>query len=373
MDPNSTEMVYEFPHLVRLYKDGRIERTLLETIPPGTDLDTGVESKDIEISPEKGISARLFRPKITDPTQKLILLIYIHGGAFCIGSPFVIVYHKHLTTLTAQANVITLSVNYRLAPENPLPIAYEDTWTAIKWAASHVNGNGPEMWLNDHVDFGRVFFAGDSAGGNLAHNMAMQATIDGLNGLKLEGILLIHPYFGNDKLDNANRLIAPERPIPIAYEDSWAAVKWVASHLDGNGPEDWLNLHANFENVFFSGDNAEPVGSESAKLKKRARASQQWRFTCPTTTGSDGPIINPAKDQNLGSLGCGRVLIFVAEEDTLRSRGWYYKELLEKCEWDGVVEIFETKEENHVFHLMNPSCENVVALLNHVVSVINQN
>ncbi|KAJ7946038.1 Alpha/beta hydrolase fold protein [Quillaja saponaria] len=309
MDPNSTEIVYEFPHFLRLYKDGRIERTILTTIPPGTDPNTGVESKDIIILPEKCISARLFRPKITNPTQKLILLIYIHGGAFCIGSPFDLVYHKHLTTLTAQANIVALSVNYRLAPENPLPIAYEDTWTAIQWVASHVNGNGPETWLNDHVDFGRVFFAGDSAGGNLAHNMAMQATIDGLDGLKLEGILLIHPYFGNNKPDNANRLV---------------------------------------------------------------------KYLYPN--GFDGPRINVAKDPNLSCLGCSRVVIFVAENDPVKDRGIIYYEALKNSDWSGVVELVETKNEDHVFHLIHKETGNIdvqnkqkaVALVNKMVSFMTQ-
>ncbi|WJX50462.1 hypothetical protein P8452_36760 [Trifolium repens] len=70
-----------------------------------------------------------------------------------------------------------------------------------------------------------------------------------------------------------------------------------------------------------------------------------WRFSCPTTSGSDDLLINPAKDPNLGSLGCKRVLVCVAEKDLLKDRGWYYKELLEKSGWGGVVEVIETEDE----------------------------
>ncbi|KAJ7946037.1 Alpha/beta hydrolase fold protein [Quillaja saponaria] len=280
MDSNSTEIVHEFPSLFRVYKDGRIERLMAtEIIPPGTDSDTGVQSKDVTISSETGVSSRLFIPKTADTAKKLPLLIYIHGGAFCIASAFNPAFHKHAATLAAQANVVVLSVNYRLAPEHPLPIAYDDTWNAVQWAASHVNRNGPEMWLNDFVDFQRVFFAGDSAGANLAHNMAIRASVDGLNGLKLDGILLIHPYFGNDQ---------PDKLIEYLY---------------------------------------------------------------PTMSGLDDPRINAVKDPKLSSLGCSRVVIFIGGKDFLRERGKSYYEALKNSGWSGGVELVETEDEGHVFHL----------------------
>ena len=51
--------------------------------------------------------------------------------------------------------------------------------------------------------------------------------------------------------------------------------------------------------------------------------------------------------------------------------GWYYKELLEKCEWNSVAEVIEAMGEGHVFHLLNPDCDNVVSLLDRVASFIN--
>lgn len=45
-----------------------------------------------------------------------------------------------VVSLVAEANVIAISVDYRLAPEYPIPIAYEDSWAALKWVASHCNG-----------------------------------------------------------------------------------------------------------------------------------------------------------------------------------------------------------------------------------------
>ena len=52
----------------------------------------------------------------------------------------------------------------------------------------------------------------------------------------------------------------------------------------------------------------------------------------------------------------------------LKDTGWYYKELLEKCGWNDVVEVIEAKGEGHVFHLLNPDCDNAVSLLDRVAS-----
>ncbi|GKU99323.1 hypothetical protein SLEP1_g12191 [Rubroshorea leprosula] len=210
MDSNSSDIVHEFLPLFRIYKDGRVERLMgTETIPPSTDPHTGVQSKDIIVSTENNLSARLFLPKLRSPHQRLPLLIYIHGGAFSVASPFSPIYHRYLTSLVNEANVIAVSVQYRRAPEHPLPTAYDDTWEAIKWAASHVKGNGPEPWLNDHVDFQRVFLAGDSAGANIAHNSAMKVGVDGLDAVRIHGLVLVHPFFMNNEPDKLIEFIFP--------------------------------------------------------------------------------------------------------------------------------------------------------------------
>lgn len=301
MDPSTDEVAHDFPPFFRVYKDGRVERLLgTETVPPTTDPLTGVQSKDITISQETGLAARLFLPKTTSSACKLPLLIYIHGGAFCIESPFSPLYHNHVSSLAAEANVVAVSIHYRRAPEDPLPIAYEDTWAAVQWVAAHSKGEGPEAWLKDHGDFERVFLAGDSAGANIAHSMARQAGIDGMVGLKIAGTVIIHPYFGNDE------------------------------------PEELIG------------------------------------FIFPTMSGPDDPRINPIADSKLSSLGCPRVLVFVAEKDNLKDRGWTYYESLKKSGWGGVVDIVETEGEDHVFHLFNPGTEKALDLLKRMATFMNQ-
>ncbi|GAV75370.1 Abhydrolase_3 domain-containing protein [Cephalotus follicularis] len=210
---STSEIVHEFlPHF-RAYKDGRIERYFgLDKSPASITSPNGVSSKDVAIISETGVSARIFIPSTINQAQKLPLLVYFHGGVFVVGSPFCSTYHNFVTSLVATANVAVVSVDYRLAPEHSFPAPYEDSWAALNWVASHRNGQGREAWLNDHADFGRVFMAGDSAGGNIVHNMMSQAGLKDLFGEKLSGICLIHPYFARKDggvLDEFWRLVCP--------------------------------------------------------------------------------------------------------------------------------------------------------------------
>ncbi|KAL6218782.1 hypothetical protein ACLB2K_011991 [Fragaria x ananassa] len=303
MDPatQNDEIAFEFPPLFRLYKDGRADRLKgNETVPPSTDPTTGVQSKDIVLSPESGLSARIYLPKLPDPTRKLPFLLYIHGGGFVIESPSSPIYHSHVSSLAAQANVVALSIHYRRAPEHPLPAAFEDSWAAFQWAATHSTGGGPESWLNEHADFNRVFVAGDSAGSTLAHHVVRQSGVEGVSGVNTVGVVLFHPYFRNE---------VPDKLLEVIY---------------------------------------------------------------PTGGGLEDPKMYPGNDPRLGSLGAGRVLVFVAEKDFLKDRGWSYYEALKKSGWSGVVEIEETEGEDHVFHLLDPSCEKAVSLVKKVAAFMNQ-
>jgi epsilon-lactone hydrolase len=81
------------------------------------------------------------------------VLMYLHGGAYQIGSPATLRHLIGLLSDAARARV--LSVDYRLAPEHPFPAAVNDTLTAYRWLLA--NGADPA----------RIAIAGDSAGGGL--------------------------------------------------------------------------------------------------------------------------------------------------------------------------------------------------------------
>lgn len=320
MESNTSEIVIDISPLLRVHKDGRVERLLgTQIVSSGLDPKTDVESKDVLYSQETGQSVRLYIPKtVIGSTQKLPLLVYYHGGAFCIETAFSPTYHNYLNALVAEANIVAVSVDYRRAPEHPIPIPYDDSWDALKWVASHYDGNNggrPEPWLNSYVDFGSVFLSGDSAGANIAHHIAIKTSKENLGGFNLVGIVLVDPYF-------------------------WGK---------------------------------EPVGDEIKNPDVRAKMERIWRLAYPTTTGSDDPWINPMIDNlnQMASLGCGKVLVCVAEKDLLKHRGLYYYEKLKQSGWGGEVELMEAPGEDHVFHLMKPGCENAVIMLKKVADFMN--
>jgi acetyl esterase len=85
--------------------------------------------------------------------------------------------------LSAGADCVVVSVDYRLAPEHKFPAAPDDCLAATRWVAQNASA------LNGDVR--RIMVAGDSAGGNLAAVTALRARDEG--GPRLIGQMLIYP------------------------------------------------------------------------------------------------------------------------------------------------------------------------------------
>ncbi|KAK1423839.1 hypothetical protein QVD17_19148 [Tagetes erecta] len=316
MDSSPDQIIKEIPGFIRLFKDGSFQKLSgTDTVPAGFDTSSRVQSKDIVIPHNTPLSLRIYVPKSHNfHVKKLPLLIYFHGGGFILESAASPVYHSFLNLIAAETNVVIVSVDYRTAPEHPVPACFDDSWEAIKWVADHVNGNGPESWVNEYVDFGRVFFSGDSAGATIAHHMGIRVGTekDLTRRVNLKGVILLHPFFwGKDR-----------------------------------------------------------IGSEDLNPMK-GLANDVWNFVYPGTSGCDDPLINPAMDPNLSDLGCSKVLVYVGENDMLKDRGWYYKEILSKNGWSGDVEVIEDKGEGHVYFLYNHGLENACNMRKKICTFIN--
>ena len=92
-------------------------------------------------------------------------VLFLHGGAFIIGSPNL---YRHLTwRIACAARAHVLAVDYRLAPEHPFPAALEDAFTAYNWLVSR--GTDP----------GRIAVMGDSAGGGLVFSLMLRLRDEG--------------------------------------------------------------------------------------------------------------------------------------------------------------------------------------------------
>lgn len=107
--------------------------------------------------PGGAIPFRLYRPAGGDGGP-LPMVAFFHGGGWIFGG---LDSHDHVCrALAHQAGAITVSVDYRLAPEHKFPAAFDDCLTATRWLRDNAGDLGG--------DPARLAVAGDSAGGNLA-------------------------------------------------------------------------------------------------------------------------------------------------------------------------------------------------------------
>jgi acetyl esterase/lipase len=301
---------------LRTYKDGRVERLVPDTFVPASEDPgaTGVATRDVVVDPSTGVPARLFLSVRAVATgRRLPLVIYFHGGAFCTGSAFSEPYNRHAASLSARAGALVVSVEYRLAPEHPIPAAYEDAWVALRWAVSR-----SDPWLASYADPTRTFLAGDSAGANITHSVSARVAADGEDGISIEGMVLLQPFF-------------------------WGTERLPSETDRHDGP------------VF----SPEFVGT-------------LWPFLTAGAAGNDDPRINPLSGQ-VASLPCGRALVAVAGKDLLRDRGCRYAAWLRRGD-DGScreVTLVESKGRDHGFHLYRPKCAAAVALMDRVAEFIN--
>jgi acetyl esterase len=108
-------------------------------------------------------------------------LVFFHGGGWVVGD--LDTHDVTCRSLTNQAGCVTVSVDYRLAPEHKFPAAVEDAFAATRWVAGHA----AEL----RVDPRKVAVGGASAGGNLATVVGLIAIERG--GPPLVFQLLIYP------------------------------------------------------------------------------------------------------------------------------------------------------------------------------------
>ncbi len=136
---------------------------MIRTLPPEAmaskdDLPVGeLATINDVIMPGPGgeIRMRLYDPRATRAAGPVV--VFFHGGAYIVGS---IETHAGLSAeMARQLDLPVISVEYRLAPENPWPAAPDDGEAATRWIAE--NGKAFER------EFTGLIISGDSAGGNL--------------------------------------------------------------------------------------------------------------------------------------------------------------------------------------------------------------
>lgn len=150
---------------------------LLDAVPRD-----GVEIEDRDIpGPDEGqkLRVRIYRP--SKPERLTPVLVYFHMGGVVIGD--LETCHHFCSLMTAETGCMTVSVDYRLAPERKYPAAVDDAVTAFRWVRDNARA------LGGNVE--RVAIGGDSAGGMLAAVVSQEMDRIGERGPVLQ--VLIYP------------------------------------------------------------------------------------------------------------------------------------------------------------------------------------
>lgn len=138
---------------------------------------SNIKDINIEVSSSK-IPIRIYTP---EDGEMFPIIIYSHGGSWIAGN--LDTHDNVCRKLSKNTKAIVISVDYRLAPENPFPQALDDVYNVLQWTnanAKSING-----------DVNRVAMVGDSAGGNLSAAVCLMSKDK--NGPKVTCQVLIYP------------------------------------------------------------------------------------------------------------------------------------------------------------------------------------
>ena len=125
------------------------------------------------------LHATLYTPTGPGPFPTIV---FLHGGGWVIGSPES--DDAGARALAKGVQAVVVSVNYRLAPENKFPAAWDDALAAYRWAASTIG-----RWRGDPR---RLALAGEGAGGTLALATAISSVGAGLT--RPKAVIAIYPF-----------------------------------------------------------------------------------------------------------------------------------------------------------------------------------
>ncbi len=135
-----------------------------------------VEDRELTVD-NRTIPVRVYSP---EPLQTLPVVIHYHGGGHMAGN--VALYDPICRKVAMQGQCIVVSVEYRLAPENPYPAALDDCRDVLANYQACLEG------LNFSDD---IYIMGDSAGGAMCTTLAMLSQQD--KRLKIDKQILIYP------------------------------------------------------------------------------------------------------------------------------------------------------------------------------------
>ncbi|KAF6158881.1 hypothetical protein GIB67_012298 [Kingdonia uniflora] len=120
-----------------------------------------------------------------------------------------------MRTFPSELPCILLSLDYRLAPENRLPVAYDDSVELLCWLKQQAMDPNSDPWLRDYADFSRCYIMGTSSGANIAYRTDLCSSDLDLEPVKIAGIIFNQPFFGGEVKTESEIALANDEGTPL--------------------------------------------------------------------------------------------------------------------------------------------------------------
>jgi acetyl esterase/lipase len=166
---------------------------------------------------EPMVKVRVYRPAVADEVTPLPAILHAHAGGFVVGE--LASSHTHCLELAHNLGAVVVSVDYRLAPENPYPCALYDVLAA--WQSLLSNDE-----IAVGVDRSRIALHGISAGAGLVAAAALYARDHAWPSARFQYLSV--PVL-DDRLTSASMLRFTDTP---KWDSGKARISWDA-YLDG--------------------------------------------------------------------------------------------------------------------------------------------
>jgi len=155
-----------------------------------------IQIRDIFIDGQDGAQIRLRVYQPGTPPVKAPALLWMHGGGYVMGMPEQ--DDIYVLPFVREVGLVVVSVDYRLAPDNPFPVPLEDCYAALQWMTAQAEISS--------IDPNRIAIGGSSAGAGLAAALAQVAHDRGEINPVLQ--LLVYPML--DDRTGARKDIEPK-------------------------------------------------------------------------------------------------------------------------------------------------------------------
>jgi len=212
--------------------------------------------------PAGAVNIRIYTPD-NPGAGPLPVVLYIHGGGWVIAD--LDTYDASPRAIANAAKAIVVSTHYRQGPEHKFPASHDDTLAAYQWLLKNAAqlGGDPK----------RIALVGESAGGNMAANIAIAARDN--NWQAPQHQVLVYPVADNDL--NSPSYIENANAKPL----NKPMIEWFVKHYVGDAAktaDPRIALvkqpnHANLAPATIILAQIDPLRSDGEKYAEKLRAA----------------------------------------------------------------------------------------------------